>query len=557
MCSPFYHRNAFYYTRAPCLYQIIACPRLFIAAWCLLRGTVTQTIAGVASVAWVLRVIDEATSASATTSSRRAARGLGLSLVGAYVALVPVDANDFWWHLKAGQLVASEGLPTTQRFAWTLPSDAAYTYATWLGEWLFYALYNLGGLQLTVFARNLLALLAFGVLGLEAQRRSGSWRLAALVVVLAGAMCSNNLSARTQNWSWLPFAVYVLVLSCYSAGAWSARALLALPLLMAFWVNAHGAFVLGLGLIGLFVVGETLRRLGNALYALPWPRLRALYAAAAATLAATLLNPQGWAIFGYVRDLLTDAPSQQLINEWQPPTVRSFAGAVFFATLLLLVVAWAYSRHRPTMTDVLVVCAFTWLAWSGMRYVVWWALAALPILAQSLARLRAAKAPLQPARGGAASWLPALLLGGMLVALQPWFKPHLGLPQPYQALFAPLPGAPGLFSHATPVEAVEYLRSNPGGRLFNEMGYGSYLIWALPEQGVFIDPRVELYPLAQWHDYVAISAARDYNRLLEMYGADRILLSRALQPKLANALHNDPLWVREYRDRYAEVWRRR
>ncbi len=75
----------------------------------------------------------------------------------------------------------------------------------------------------------------------------------------------------------------------------------------------------------------------------------------------------------------------------------------------------------------------------------------------------------------------------------------LPLPNEYQEQILP-PPAPPLLSTLTPVSAAEYLRGNPGGKLFNDMGYGSYLIWAVPEQKVFMDPRIELYPLQQWLD---------------------------------------------------------
>src|SRR5689334_11936849 len=159
---------------------------------------------------------------------------LALTLIGVFIALVPTPPHDFWWHLKAGQIVATQGIPTTNLFAWTLPADQPFVYATWLGEWLFYALYQLGGLQAPILARNILGLAAFTLVAVEARRRSGSWRLAALAVLLAGAMAVNNLPARTQNWSWVPFGLYLLILGAYSAGQARPRALLALPLLMAF-----------------------------------------------------------------------------------------------------------------------------------------------------------------------------------------------------------------------------------------------------------------------------------------------------------------------------------
>ena len=67
-----------------------------------------------------------------------------------------------------------------------------------------------------------------------------------------------------------------------------------------------------------------------------------------------------------------------------------------------------------------------------------------------------------------------------------------------------VPGAPASYSRDTPVRAVDYLRQHPlPGPIFNESGIGSYLIWAVGERlPVFIDPRVELFPPALWHDYM-------------------------------------------------------
>ena len=485
---------------------------------------------------------------------------LVLALVGVFIALTPTVPHDFWWHLKAGQLVAEGGIPTTNLFAWTLPADQPYVYATWLGEWLFYALYRIGGLAAPVLARNLLGLACFALVAAEARRRSGSWRLAALAALLAAAMTINNLTTRTQNWAWVPFGAYALILGAYVDGQLRPRALLALPPIMAFWVNVHGTFALGVALVALVAAGETLRRLLRQPRAANWERLRALYLAAAGVLAATLLNPIGPGIFGYVARLLSDASIQGLVNEWQPPTPRGIAGVVFFASILGLLAAFALARRRPSVTDLLLACAFLWLAWGGQRHVVWYGMVAMPLLAQSLA---APRSPLARAARQARLVLPstllALVLLGALVAVQPPFKAMLPLPTPYKALFVDLPGAPGLFSADTPVGAANYLRTHPiAGRLFNEMAYGSYLDWALfPDAQVFVDPRIELYPAALWQDYLAISEARDYNRLLvHKYGVERVLLDRARQPLLAAALAADPAWQREYADDRAEIYRR-
>lgn len=485
---------------------------------------------------------------------------MALTLIGVFTALVPTPPHDFWWHLKAGQIIATEGIPTTNMFAWTLPADQPYTYAAWLAEWLFYMLYRVGGLPAPVLARNLLGLAAFTLVALEAHRRSGSWRLAGLAALLAGTMTLNNLPTRTQNWAWVPFALFALILAAYAAGQARPRVLLALPLLMAFWVNAHGSFALGLAMLALVALGETLRVLVRQPAALSWGRIGWLYAAAAGTLAATLLNPGGASIFGYVRALLSNGSIQSLVSEWQPPTPGGIANTVFFLSILALLAGFALGRRRPSITDVLLACAFVWLAWGSQRNVVWYGMLAMPLLAQSLSAPPRIRPPATTPRQQVPSTLITLALLGLLIAVQPPFKARLGLPAPYTAIFADLPGAPELFSADTPVAAAEYLRTHPiNGRLFNEMGYGSYLAWALyPTAQVFIDPRIELYPDALWQDYLAIRDARDYNMLLiDTYNVQRVLIDQPSMPKLAHALATDPRWQREYADARAAIYRRR
>ena len=91
---------------------------------------------------------------------------------------------------------------------------------------------------------------------------------------------------------------------------------------MIVWVNLHGSFALGLGLIWLIWIGEILS------YALPGlagrpmlddvdarRRIRTLGMVALLSTGALLINPRGLEILDYVADLLSDAPSQIMGDE--------------------------------------------------------------------------------------------------------------------------------------------------------------------------------------------------------------------------------------------------
>jgi len=474
-----------------------------------------------------------------------------------YISLIPQPPHDFWWHLKIGELIATtRRIPTTNIFAWTLPSETPFVYGAWLGEWLLYGFYHWGGVSLLLFIRTALFVLTLVLVGFEAHRLSGSWRLAALAVAFAGGMALNNLIVRPQMWSWLPFVLMVLLLRRYVAGGLRDRWLLLCPLLMVFWVNAHGAFVLGLVLQGAFFAGELVRALWHASGALSWSKLRWLGVILLLSLLATSINPQFVGIYRYVVGLMTDQPSQSLVVEWQSPTPQGIPNTVFFASILVLFGALIYARYRLTFTEALLTAGFLWLAWSGQRYVVWFGLLTMPHLAAAGAQLlprRWSVGSLPPNALNAA--LAVLLCLPLLLAL-PCFVENLPLSEEYwTGVWREVEQGP-LLSRENPLAAAEYLRAHPGGKLFHEMGYGSYLIWALPEQGVFVDPRVELYPLDLWLDYVRIGNGIRSIELLEYYGANRVLLNVKLQEELLLALEHSPDWQREYANADTQIWLR-
>jgi hypothetical protein len=108
------------------------------------------------------------------------------------------------------------------------------------------------------------------------------------------------------------------------------------------------------------------------------------------------------------------------------------------------------------------------------------------------------------------------------------------------------------------VAAVEHLRAEPcAGRIFNEMGQGSYMAWALyPVAQHYIDPRVELFPLEQWERYAAVSDGQGVAEFLERERIACVSLDSAAQPELAAAIAELPGWERSFGAGTSEVWRR-
>ena len=469
------------------------------------------------------------------------------------ISIIPIPPNDFWWHLKIGEYISTtHTIPTTNMYAWTLPADQPFFYASWFAEFLFYLLYRLGGLALIISMGTMLIGITICLVAIETKRRSNSWRIAALVTAMLCLMITNNVFVRTQMWAWLPFFTTYIVLKRYSEGNLSWRWLLLCPASMVIWVNVHGSFILGLILLVIFFLGEIINKLFKQSPSLNWHQIEWIGCTGLLTGLAVLVNPRFFGIINYTFNLLTNPPSQQLITEWQSPTPKGIANIFFFVSILILIIVLVYSKYRLTPTEIILVIGFLWLAWSGQRYVIWYGMISTPILARLIKDIPKKVPSFIPQK----NWLNlglAILLFIPVVAVQPWFVERLPLPDTYwQQVLRSSPAGP-MISVNTPVAAAEYLKSHPGGHLFNEMGYGSYLIWAIPEQKVFIDPRVELFPYDQWMDYIHVNNGTNYDEILMKYGADRILLDKELQPDLAVNLAKDRLWSLEYDDPYSQI----
>jgi hypothetical protein len=86
------------------------------------------------------------------------------------------------------------------------------------------------------------------------------------------------------------------------------------------------------------------------------------------------------------------------------------------------------------------------------------------------------------------------------------------------------------------------------------MGYGSYLMWAAPEQPVFADPRIELYPYAQWVDYINLGQANNVEARLARYRIDGLLLDKKEQQPLVAWAQQAPGWRLRYEDARAVLF---
>lgn len=461
-----------------------------------------------------------------------------------YLAGRPTDI-DFWWHLETGELIAATGqVPTTDPFSYTV-AGRPWVAHEWLWELVAYLIYTLGGYRLLVLLSALVVAGTALLLYRLARRLGLNEFVAAALVIWAIVLTLPSVGVRPRELTHLFLALYLNRLFLYREGL--VRRLWVLPAIMVVWVNVHGPFVLGLVLLGIFVVGELHRWLFGGGKA-----PRHLLLVSLATLAATVVNPSGPRMllypFGYY--LQGENPSFRVVTEFQSPNFHDplYLG---FAAALVVFMLLGRAPGRPGLTESLLLVAFAVQALISVRHVPVFALVAVPLLALRLRDrfriVRELPPPRTSARLVALNWLILAALVGTYAAYAA---------QPERSARLQLWAEPA--AHDSPVEGARFVEEHDlPGPIFNHQSWGGYLIrrW-YPERKVFVDGRIDMYGTETLEEYFEVLLVRPrWREVLDEYGVQTILVDR--DSSLSVLLLADGGWTRVFQGDREDVFVRR
>lgn len=481
-----------------------------------------------------------------------------LALSWLFLSMAPLPANDLWWHMAAGRIMVAEGaLLTTNRWAYTLPFDAPYVYQSWLSEIVMYALYHVGDTPLLFLSRMLSIVSAYGIVAWHAFRRSRHGMATGLALLFAMMAGWGNWTLRPQTYAFVLGALFTTVIGEYLAGRLRRQYLWILPGITVVWVNIHGSFVLAPILLTLACLGTLLDTVRSDVEKPTRRLIHDLGLTTGATVLATFVNPLGVGIYAYLVAMLSNEPLQRWFIEWQPPVISLNlldTGFWFFSLTLALTLFLALGKRRPSGVDLFWYCGLAWLGFDGVRYVVWFALLLVPLIAERMALLLPERRP-SPLPGAISMAIIALLttlIGGTL----PWFLPIRLLGPAAEANFATAGRYRLLLDSNTPVAAAEWLAQHDiPGRFWTDMSFSSYTIWRLPCKHVFADLRAELFPPPIWEEYFAIAqGGTESLSLIDRWNISHLLVDLQSQPALAQRLALTPGWCETFREERMAIY---
>ncbi|MBV8527192.1 MAG: hypothetical protein JOZ75_02645, partial [Candidatus Dormibacteraeota bacterium] len=305
----------------------------------------------------------------------------GLFLSAALVILLlPITSiihdPDFWWHLRAGQLIlAHGGLLGTDPFTFTVPGHA-WTMHEWLTEVSYAVLQSATGLGVIVLLLSVITWCGIACLGLRASLRNPNRFILGIGLLLTAVAGYPIWGPRVQMVTFC-FAALTLLLVERHIVRGGRLVWLLVPLYL-LWSNLHSGFIIGLSFIALVVIAE----LAGRWFSMPDParssRLKTLGLVLLACTAASMINPNGPAILAYAFFTQGSGAQQTLILEWHSPDFQDLV-VVPFGLMLLSLLALVAVNRTLRARDAALVLAGTALALQSVRHIAIFLVAAAPV----------------------------------------------------------------------------------------------------------------------------------------------------------------------------------
>jgi len=465
--------------------------------------------------------------------------GLGATCFEAKYSILDPD---IWMNLKVGDwIIQNHAVPHTGLFSGSA-GGRPWTAYSWGYEILLSLSYSSFGLLGVGVLGVLLALTVAGTLFWMLQRISGRFWTAWILTLFVSWPVLFNVAPRPLFFSMLFFSILLmLILEAQRSGR--TQLLYWLPLIFVVWANVHIQFVYGLFTVGLFVgfnlLGRAVASLGMAPdwllpATLPLPPLVLAFTAC---ILASGIGPYSFHLYQVVFQYATAQALYSINQEMQP---LSFGGLNHYVELLLaaagfFAVGWQ-KKLDPFKVTLLAVASI--IAFRTTRDGWFMCISAGAFLADFPPEERY---PAQQRRALEYSGVAVVLTLLLLLAARNTDFNSLGLDAAVSSQY--------------PVDAVNFLRRNAfPGPLYNDLGWGGFLIWYLPQYPVAIDGRNDLYgeDLNRRFYATAFADPESYNQDPYLGAAGVVLLQRTLP--LAKLLTVDRRFRLVYQDAISVIF---
>lgn len=441
---------------------------------------------------------------------------------------IPLYNNDFWWHIANGRYISeTHSLPDEDPFAYTTnkgPSQrkSVILKGYWLAQLAFFEIFDEWGAGGIIILRAFVLILFLYFIFLNIRKQRTSFLLSLFLVTCVFVIAKESGGERPQLFTFLVFSVTYYLLEDLRSGR-SKRAWI-IPFLVMMLSNMHPGYIVCILLMSVYVVGEGLRRyvkkdIKGGIFA-------PLLALLGLTVVLSMFNPLGVTMLTRPFSSLSGDFSRSIVEFM--PTFKLYIDKVmpvhipyiFFLALSLLVLRY---RKEAEPSHILALLLFTAMSIIAARFVIFYMAVSAPILGNLLMRLKDKRMLMR---------VKEYVRGKELIVYFCVAVVMVG------AIFFKIPsliryGFRENTEFSVPSRAADFLaRADIRGNMFNEYGFGGYLIWRLwPAKKVFIDGR--LLDESILYEYNAISSAVQYRNETWEQRMERYDITHVVMPPLS------------------------
>ncbi|MEN8264959.1 MAG: tetratricopeptide repeat protein [Nitrospirota bacterium] len=502
-----------------------------------------------------------------------------------------IDDLDLWWHLKSGKYIyETKTVPDKDDFSFTsyisedirsigkknlspseLPSDennlfwsSSFMKRNWLSQIIFYITYLTSGFTGIGILKSAIFVITY-LLIYVIMLKMGAGRLSSILVLCLVAVIGVYFNyTRPQLFSFLSFSLMLYILNDFKK---EGKSFYFLPVLMLFWANLHGGFVLGIIILISFISSEFFKYLLSNVFGISGissmtkGRIKTLSLYICISVFICLINQADYKTFMF--PLIIKNSIFASVEEYHRPMLYEYFEYWLMLALLIIFIIISGLRKRLDISDLIIALVLITASLKSNKYIIYFAIGTAVFLSSSISDIgtclkdnalckrffdRTGFARIN-IRGGLSLLLAAasLILSIRIASSSTVLEFDIR-------------------DKRYPSGAVEFIqKNNPGGNMLNLFNWGGYLVWHLyPDYRVFIYGR-SLNETAFFHYNKIMSASIGseqhvplWKKLLTAYNINIILIPAVSQSghivPLLNELYVDTEWELLYADGKAMIF---
>lgn len=480
------------------------------------------------------------------------------------------------WHLVTGHYILDNmRVPHTDLISYTF-ADKAWVAYEWLFDTFIAGLDKIAGLRLVSVACCSAIAWLFLMLYDDCRKRGCHFFIAMFLCIMGALISAIHWLARPHLVTF--FAVYIytrFLQEFFEKKITAKRLLITLPLTMLIWANSHPAFIMGIVLVGIYLVSDLMVVFASAPSeerTSTFSRCKTYLLAIALIIGASLINPYGFDLYKYIFEYLQQTAVISQTDEYSSPVFHGQLQSVLLELLFFaLCVGLVCTQKKPALPRLLTVLAYGHLTLASKRNMPLFVIVALPFIGELLANFKV-----------------NLLSGLENAELANWLRP---LRKQWNSMGETMDSMELLCTrHALPVVAIVVLaiscfnngkalgiemvksnfdaKSKPTKTLdyvlqnklaenkgFTYDNWGGYIKYKSGLR-VFIDDRVDFYGQKFYMDYGDVATGQsNWRDVLNKYKIQWILFPN--NSVLVANLKNDPSWKLSCEDAASCLYERR